>query len=77
MTPNKKLLMRLAIAIHEQLITGQSMRRDVELPAATWQQCEALLRQMHRAKQRGWQLAAGRLQHDLQEMLRRLNGELV
>ena len=75
--PNERLLMRLAIAIHEQLKTGQSKRANVELPAATWQQCEVLLRQMHRAQQRGWQLAAGRLQRDLQEMLRRLHGELI
>ena len=77
MMPNERLLMRLAIAIHEQLITGQSKRADVELPTATWQQCEVLLRQMHLAQQYGWQLAAGRLQRDLQEMLRRLHGELI
>ena len=77
MKPKERLLIRLAIAIHEQLITGQSMRRDVELPTSTWQQCEVLLRQMHLAQQHGWQLAAGRLQRDLQEMLRRLHGELI
>ncbi len=77
MTRNEKLLIRLAIEIQEQLKTNQSTSEKVELPTTTWQQSEILLRRMRGARQHNWQLAAQRLQLDLQEMLRRLNGELI
>lgn len=77
MTHHEKLLIRLAIIIHEQLNVGQSKIANIELPTTTWQQSEVLLRQMRRAQQRGWQLADQRLQRDLQEMLHRLRGELI
>ena len=75
MTRNEKMLTRLVIAIYEQLTTEHST--GVDLPTATWQQSERLLKRMRRARQRGWQLAAQRLQYELQEMLRRLHGELI
>ena len=77
MTRKEKLLMRLAVAIHEQLKAEQSKSVNVELPATTWQQSEILFRRMRRAHQHGWQLAAQRLQRDLRDMLRRLHGEVI
>ncbi|MCH7688714.1 MAG: hypothetical protein IH899_18860 [Planctomycetes bacterium] len=77
MTGNERLLLRLAVAMHEPLGSGQSTSAQVELPTASWQQGEHLLRRIHRARQRGWQLAAQRLQRELQEVLCRLQGELI
>jgi hypothetical protein len=76
MTRNERRLMRLAVAIHEPLISGQTTSAHVELPTASWQQGEHLLRRMRRAQQRGWRLAVQRLQRDLREVLCRLHGEL-
>ena len=77
MTRTEKTLMRLAVAVHGQLTSEQSTNVQVELPTKVWQQSEVLLRRMRRAHRHGWQLAAQRLQRDLQEALRRLHGELV
>ena len=75
MTRNERLLTRLAAAIYEQPKTEHST--GVDLPTATWQQSEVLLQRLRRARQRGWQLAAQRLQRDLREVLHRLRGELI
>ena len=77
MTRTEKTLMRLAVAVHGQLKSESSTSVQVELPTTVWQQGEVLLRRMRRAHHHGWQLAALRLQRDLREVLRRLNGELV
>ena len=77
MTLKEKQLLRLAIAIREQLSTRPSTTARVELPTAIWQHSENLLRRMRRARQHGWQLAAQRLQRDLRETLHRLRSELT
>jgi hypothetical protein len=77
MTRKEKLLIRRAIAIHQQRKIEPSTAAKVELPTPTWQQSKHLFRRMYRARQRGWNLAAQRLQRELREVLRRLHGELV
>ena len=77
MTCKAEQLLRLAIAIQEQLNVKQPTSAQVELPTTTWQQSEQTLRRIRRAHEHGWQLAAQRLQRDLREMLRRLNGDLI
>ena len=51
-TRKEKPLMRLAVAIHEQLQNEQSMTTTIELPTATWQQCKTLVWQMSQAQRR-------------------------
>ncbi len=77
MTHKERRLLRLAVAIHEQLTTKPPMIANVELPTTLWRQSEVLLRRIRRARQRGWQLAAQLLERDLQKLLRELRGELV
>lgn len=77
MTRQDKQLIRQALAIHKQIETEPATAPHIELPAATWQQCELLLRRINKAQRRGWQLAARRLQRDFQATLQRLHGELI
>ena len=77
MTHHDQRLLRMAIAIEEQLKAAQSKPAQAELPTATWQQCEQTLRLMRRAQRHGWQLAAHRLLRDLRGNLRRLQGDLI
>jgi len=77
MTPHEKRCMRLTLAIHRQFTANKPTPVSVELPTATWRQGELLLRRMQMAHQRGWRLAAHRLQRELRETLRRLHGELI
>lgn len=77
MTRKEKPLMRLALAIHEQLKIDDSTAEHVALPEATWRHAEVLFRRMRRARQRGWRLAAKRLQRDLRQSLRWLRDELT
>ena len=58
MTLNAKLLLRQAVAIHEQLKVDGSQNAHVELPEATWRDSELLTRQISLARRRGWLLAA-------------------
>ena len=69
--------MRLALAIHEQLRKNEPTAEHVALPEATWRHGEAVIRGMRRARERGWLLAAKRLQRDLRQMLRWLQDELT
>ncbi len=72
MTPQNKLFMRLAIAIHAQLDAYPNTTASVELPTAAWQQCELLNRKLRKASRRGWQFAADHLRRDLRQSLERL-----
>lgn len=74
--PEKRLL-RLAVDIHEQLKTQEALCPVDSWPALTWQRCETLRRRMHRAHERGWHLAAQRLQRDLRELVRRTHAQLI
>lgn len=77
MTRKQKPLMRLALAIHEQLKTNESAAEHVALPEATWRHAEVLFRRMRRARQQGWRLAAKRLQRELRQTLCWLRDELT
>ena len=71
------LLMRTALAIGEQLHQTETEAHHVELPTTTWERCATLHRKLQKATQRGWQSAAGRLQHELRSAVERLRVELV
>lgn len=69
-------LLRLAIAVHDRARAEQSHLPAAELPSAAWQQCELLYRRLHSARQRVWNMAAARLQGDLEAAVQRLEAEL-
>jgi hypothetical protein len=60
-----KPILRLALAIHAQLIAGEKNEPLVELPNDSWNRCSELVRQIRRAQLRGWHLAAHQLRSDL------------
>src|SRR4051812_48136336 len=60
-----KSLMRLAIAVHARLSANQCNDALIEMPSQAWQSCTNLVRQIRRAKMRGWHLAAKALGGDL------------
>jgi hypothetical protein len=76
MRPNKPA-MRLAVAIHKQLVCRDSTNAVCELPEASWQQCQVLSRRVQRAQQRGWRLAARRCERDFRAVIDRLHGDLA
>ena len=77
MTGQQRLLMRMAIAIHERLHSKTTHDKCVALPTAAWQQCETLNRKLQKATQHGWNLAANRLNHDLRLAVERLRSEIA
>ena len=77
MTHDAKSLLRLAAAIHQQLQAKQSTNANTPLPTAAWRQSERLWNRLQKSRQRGWQLAANRLQCDLRASIQRLQGELA
>ena len=77
MTRQQRLLMRMAIAIHERLHSTTTHDKCVALPAATWQRFETLNRKFQKATQHGWNLAAHRLNHDLRLAVERLRNEVT
>jgi hypothetical protein len=77
MTRQQRLLRRMAIAIHERLHSKTTHDKRTVLPTAAWQQCESLNRKLQKAAQRGWNLAADRLNHDLRLAVERLRSEIA
>lgn len=77
MTHRDQRVLRLAIAIDARRKAEQAKAAQVELPTATWLQCEQTLRLMRRAQRQGWHLAARRLMRDLRGSLLRLRGDLM
>ena len=77
MNRQEKRLLGIAVDIHEQLKTQGAMRPVDAWPTVTWQRCDALRRRMSRADERGWHLAARRLQSDLRELVHRTHGQLL
>lgn len=75
MIRQQRLLVRMAIAIHERLGSRTTNDSCVTLPAVAWQQCETLNRKIRTAVDRGWTLAADRLNHDLRVAVERLRNE--
>jgi hypothetical protein len=62
-------LVRLAVAIRDELNVRSHQRRLVELPVSAWEACLRITRQIRRAELRGWHLAAGELTTDLRYSL--------
>lgn len=75
MTRNNKPLLRLALAIREQL-TLAPPQTEHGLPEDVWQQCRLLSRRLHRAEERGWILAARQIKRDYRDMVRRLRSDV-
>jgi hypothetical protein len=76
MIPDQRL-MRAALAIHDRMNSSRTSPPVRHLPTFVWHQCEALLRKLKTASDRGWHLAVERLQRELLEMRRRLQEELT
>ncbi len=77
MTEVDRSLMRLAIAIHQRLTRTEGNEFTIKLPRSKWRETEALCRQRNLARQRGWDLAAERVQRELGEALRWMSTELI
>jgi hypothetical protein len=77
MTGQQRLLIRMAIAIHERRHSKTTHDKCATLPTAAWQQCESLNRRLQKASQRGLNLAAKRLNHDLRLAVERLRNEVT
>jgi hypothetical protein len=58
-------LVRLALAMHDRLAAQHANQSLMELPTEAWDQCAVLVRQIRRARLRGWRLAQSSLAHDL------------
>ena len=76
MTRRPMQLARLAIAIRAAAASDVARPFSAELPRGTWQRCEDLARQVSRARQRGWNLAAAAREGDLRYALARIHAEL-
>jgi hypothetical protein len=77
MTPEKKLLLRQAMQLHEQFCGNHSTTGQFHLPHAAWEECQATAWQMIRSRKHGWHLAAARLAEDLRSSLANLRSELM
>lgn len=64
-----KSLVRLAVAIRNELDARGHQKRLVELPINSWEACLRIARQIRRAELRGWHLAAAELSSDLRHTL--------
>lgn len=70
-------ILRLALAIHAQLVAHEKNEPLVELPNDSWNRCTELVRQIRRAQLRGWLLAALELHTDLSDSLISLADQLA
>ena len=77
MTRKLNRLVRMAVAIHENVLPKQQQVASVVLPSTAWQQCEMLQNKIKRVSKCGWQLATGRLRRDLRLAIGRLQDELI
>src|SRR6476660_9288449 len=76
MPSTKNSLSRLAAAIHAELNAENGREPLIEMPQMDWQRCADLVRQIRRARLRGWQLAANALLRDLGYALPSIQHEL-
>jgi hypothetical protein len=77
MTRTKNSLARLAVAIRTTLADGHTRLPCVTLPRSAWQYCDKYLRQISRARERGWYLAAANLERDLRYDVAQVRAELI
>jgi hypothetical protein len=76
MSHRKMNLARVAIAIRGAVASDPPRPCSPELPRSAWQRCEDLVRQVRRARQRGWHRAALDRESDLRYTLARVRAEL-
>jgi hypothetical protein len=76
MTRRPTQLTRLAIAIRAAAASDVPRPCSAELPRSAWQRCEELARQVCRARELGWCLAAAACEGDLRYALARVHAEL-
>ena len=76
MPATKNPLSRLAAAIHRELNAESGHEPLVEMPQVYWQRCVELVRQVRRARLRGWHLAANQLLKDLSYAIPSIQHEL-
>lgn len=67
---------RIALAVHDHLRQQHDAIHRIELPEATWSKCRDLHRQRKLALGRDWELAARRLEQDLQSQLKTLADQM-
>ena len=72
-----KRLMRLALAIRAEIADHRNLDQLIQLPVASWQCCEELVRQIRRAEMRGWHLAAHELLCDLRYTVSSVQSQLT
>ena len=77
MIVDNKLCLRWASVIYDHYHPVRPMQATVALPSPAWQRCELLSRRLRRVSERGWRLAAARLQRELRELLHRLVMDLT
>ena len=77
MSTLNKQFVRLAVAIHAQLLSRRGREPLIELPIESWQRCSDLVRQIRRAQLRGWHLAANELLRDLRYTIPSIEHELT
>jgi hypothetical protein len=75
-TINKPLL-KLALALHTQLASNGANDPFIELPVSSWDRCAELVRQLRRARLRGWHLAMNQLLGDLSYAIPSVQHELA
>jgi hypothetical protein len=76
MTHKPKFLLRIAAAIQEQLAAADNTAHDIAMPMAAWQLCNLLAHKIEVSRQKGWSLAATRIQQDLRSSFERIQGSL-
>src|SRR5438132_1315419 len=72
-----KSFMRIAVGIHTQLTGRRTNEPLLELPVGNWERCYKLVRQIRRARLRGWNLAATALSKDLDDSIPSVQQELA
>jgi hypothetical protein len=73
----EKSLVRLAIAIRDELTVRSNQIRLVDLPVNAWEAGSRIARQVRRAELRGWHLAAALLSTDLRYSLTSFESQLA
>jgi hypothetical protein len=77
MTRTKNSLARLAVTIRAAIAGGHACLPRITLPRMAWQYCDDYLRQISRARERGWYLAAANRERDLRYEVARVRAELA
>lgn len=72
----RRMAIRAAVRIHEQVAGRDIPPDDIQLPEYSWQRVQRLKRQFIRAHEHGWRLAEKALFRDMADILQRVQYEL-